>query len=136
MRPKILAGLVRLLHPDRRVRHRRRWEGLRGSQATIYGGQRVAEVMVRVGLRWRRPDRIEAIEIGGEPALVYRRDGSVYSVDTVQLTEGLIKRVSTGHQSGQAEPPAGRFRSGHTKGCCLVSLMRPSRREAPTPLRT
>jgi RNA polymerase sigma-70 factor (ECF subfamily) len=42
-----------------------------------------------LGLRWR-PDRIDAIEVGGDPALVYRRDGSVYSVDTVQLTEGLI----------------------------------------------
>jgi RNA polymerase sigma-70 factor (ECF subfamily) len=83
-----LAGLVRLLHPDAVYVTDGGGKAF-AARKPIYGGQRVAEVMVRVGLRWR-PDRIDAIEVGGDPALVYRRDGSVYSVDTVQLTEGLI----------------------------------------------
>jgi RNA polymerase sigma-70 factor (ECF subfamily) len=42
-----------------------------------------------VGRQWR-PDRIEFAEVGGEPALVFYRDGGVYSVDTVQFADGMI----------------------------------------------
>ncbi|HET7742124.1 MAG TPA: hypothetical protein VFL67_15870 [Mycobacterium sp.] len=45
--------------------------------------------MVRVGRPWR-PDRIDLIEVGGEPALVFYRQGGIYSVDTVQIKDGLI----------------------------------------------
>ena len=40
--------------------------------------------MVRVGRQWR-PDHIDFAEVGGELALVFRREGRVYSVDTVQI---------------------------------------------------
>jgi RNA polymerase sigma-70 factor (ECF subfamily) len=45
--------------------------------------------MVRVGRQWR-PDRIDLVEVGGEFALVFRREGRVFSVDTLQVTDGLI----------------------------------------------
>ncbi|MGW3027477.1 sigma-70 family RNA polymerase sigma factor [Streptomyces sp. NPDC001221] len=81
-----LAGLVRLLHPDAV------YDGggkILAARKLIHGGQRVAEVMVRTGRQWR-PDRIDFAEVGGEPALVFHREGRVYSVDTVQITDGLI----------------------------------------------
>jgi hypothetical protein len=46
-------------------------------------------VMVRVGRQWR-PDHIDFVEVGGELALVFYRQGRVHSVDTVQITDGLI----------------------------------------------
>ncbi|WP_331764941.1 hypothetical protein OG762_51005 (plasmid) [Streptomyces sp. NBC_01136] len=55
----------------------------------IHGGERVAEVMVRVGRQWQ-PDRIDFAEVGGELALMFYREGRVYSVDTVQITDDLI----------------------------------------------
>ncbi|GAA1709548.1 hypothetical protein [Streptomyces yatensis] len=55
----------------------------------IHGGERIAEVMVRVG-RQGRPDRIGLAEVGGEPVLVFHREGRVCSVDTLQITDGLI----------------------------------------------
>jgi len=55
----------------------------------IHGGERVAEVMVRVGRQWQ-PDRIDFAEVGGGLALMFYREGRVYSVDTVQITDGLI----------------------------------------------
>jgi hypothetical protein len=42
-----------------------------------------------VGQKWR-PDRIDFAEVGGELALVFQREGRVHSVDTVQITNGLI----------------------------------------------
>ncbi|MFI7616157.1 RNA polymerase sigma factor SigJ [Nonomuraea terrae] len=83
-----LAGLVRLLHPDALYVT----DG--GGKAAamrkpVYGGERVAEVLVRVGRQWR-PDRIEVVEVGGELALAFYRDGRVFSVDTLQITDGLI----------------------------------------------
>ncbi|GHA76025.1 MULTISPECIES: RNA polymerase sigma factor SigJ [Streptomyces] len=83
-----LAGLVRLLHPD--VVYVTDGGGrIPAARKLIHGGERVAEVMVRVGRQWR-PDRIDLAEVGGELALVFHREGRVYSVDTVQITEGLI----------------------------------------------
>lgn len=83
-----LAGLVKLLHPD--VVYVTDGGGKAfAARKLIAGGERVAEVMVRVGRQWR-PDRIEFAEVGGELALVFHREGRVYSVDTVQLTDGLI----------------------------------------------
>lgn len=42
------------------------------------------------GCQWC-PDRIDFAEVGGELALVFHREGRVYSVDTFQLTaDGLI----------------------------------------------
>ncbi|WP_223190535.1 sigma factor-like helix-turn-helix DNA-binding protein [Nonomuraea terrae] len=83
-----LAGLVELLHPE--VVYVTDGGGKAfAARKLIRGGVRVAEVMVRVGRQWR-PDRIEFVEVGGELALVFRREGTVYSVDTVQITDGLI----------------------------------------------
>ncbi|WP_246074302.1 RNA polymerase sigma factor SigJ [Nonomuraea terrae] len=83
-----LAGLVRLLHPDALYVT----DG--GGKAAamrkpVYGGERVAEVLVRVGRQWR-PDRIDLVEVGGELALAFYRKGRVYSVDTLQIADGLI----------------------------------------------
>ncbi|GAA3352944.1 RNA polymerase sigma-70 factor [Streptomyces antimycoticus] len=83
-----LAGLVRLLHPDA-VYVTDGGGKAAAARKLIHGGQRVAEVMVRVGSQWR-PDRIDLAEVGGELALVFRREGRVYSVDTLQITDGLI----------------------------------------------
>lgn len=83
-----LAGLVKLLHPD--VRYVTDGGGKAyAARKVIHGRERVAEVMVRVGRQWR-PDRIDLVEVGGEPALVFRRGEQVYSVDMVQVSSGLI----------------------------------------------
>src|ERR1700754_1780279 len=83
-----LAGLVGLLHPD--VVYVTDGGGkVSAARKLIHGGERVAEVMVRVGRQWR-PDRIVFAEVGGELALVFHREGRVYSVDTVQIADGLI----------------------------------------------
>jgi RNA polymerase sigma factor (sigma-70 family) len=83
-----LAGLVRLLHPEAVYVTDGGGKGF-AARKLIHGGQRVAEVMVRVGRRWR-PDRIAFAEVGGELALVFHREGRVHCVDTVQITDGLI----------------------------------------------
>ncbi|GAA5005090.1 RNA polymerase sigma factor SigJ [Actinopolymorpha pittospori] len=83
-----LAGLVRLLHPDA-VYVTDGGGETHAARKLIHGGERVAEVMVRVGRQWR-PDRIDLVEVGGELALVFRREGRVYSVDTLQIADGLI----------------------------------------------
>jgi RNA polymerase sigma factor (sigma-70 family) len=83
-----LAGLVRLLHPEA-VYVTDGGGEVSAARKLIHGGERVAEVMVRVG-RQRQPDRIDLAEIGGELALVFHREGRVFSVDTVQITGGLI----------------------------------------------
>ncbi|WP_051848601.1 RNA polymerase sigma factor SigJ [Streptomyces sp. NRRL WC-3725] len=83
-----LAGLVSLLHPDA-VYVTDGGGKVPAARKLIHGGQRVAEVMVRTGRQWH-PDRIDFAEVGGEPALVFHREGRVYSVDTVQITDGLI----------------------------------------------
>ncbi|MEU1199910.1 RNA polymerase sigma factor SigJ [Streptomyces sp. NPDC005813] len=83
-----MAGLVRLLHPDA-VFVSDGGGKLPAARKTIHGGARIAMVMVRVGRRWC-PDSIEVIEVGGEPALLLRRDGRVVSVDTVEIKDGLI----------------------------------------------
>ncbi|AWW42262.1 RNA polymerase subunit sigma-24 [Streptomyces sp. AS58] len=83
-----LAGLVRLLHPDA-VYVTDGGGKIAAARKAIHGGERIAEVMVRVG-RQQRPDAIDLIEVGGELALVFRRDGGVYSIDTLQVTDGLI----------------------------------------------
>jgi RNA polymerase sigma-70 factor (ECF subfamily) len=83
-----LAGLVRLLHPD--VVYVTDGGGkVSAARKPIHGGDRVGEVMVRVGRQWH-PDRIDFAEVGGELALVFHLEGRVYSVDTVQITDGLI----------------------------------------------
>ncbi|WP_103380536.1 RNA polymerase sigma factor SigJ [Pseudonocardia dioxanivorans] len=83
-----LAGLVELLHPEA-VYVTDGGAKTFAARKVIHGGERVAEVMVRVGRRWR-PDRIDLVEVGGELALVFRREGRVYSVDTVEIAGGLI----------------------------------------------
>jgi RNA polymerase sigma factor (sigma-70 family) len=83
-----LTGLVRLLHPDA-VYITDGGGNIAAARKLIRGGARIAEVMVRVGRQWR-PDRIDVVEVGGEPALLFRREGRVYSVDTVQITHGLV----------------------------------------------
>ncbi|MEH6373933.1 sigma factor-like helix-turn-helix DNA-binding protein [Streptomyces sp. KLMMK] len=83
-----LAGLVRLLHPDAVFVTDGGGKAF-AARKLIHGDERVAEVMVRVGHQWH-PDRIDFAEVGGEFALVFYREGRVHSVDTVQITEGLI----------------------------------------------
>ncbi|GAB2475990.1 RNA polymerase sigma-70 factor [Promicromonospora xylanilytica] len=83
-----LAGLVRLLDPDA-VYTTDGGGKISAARKPIFGGQRVAEVMVRLGRRLR-PDRIDLVEVGGELSLVFHREGHVYSVDTVQIRDGLI----------------------------------------------
>lgn len=83
-----LAGLVRLLHPGA-VYVTDGGGKVSAARKLIHGGERVAEVMVRVGERWR-PDRIDFVEVGGELALVCYREGHVFSVDTLGITDGLI----------------------------------------------
>ncbi len=83
-----MAGLVALLHPGA-VYVTDGGGEVFAARKLIHGGERVAEVMVRVGRQWRA-DRIDFVEVGGELALVFHRDGGVYSVDTVQITDGLI----------------------------------------------
>ncbi|MGD9985588.1 RNA polymerase sigma factor SigJ [Pseudonocardia sp.] len=83
-----LAGLVALLHPGA-VYVTDGGSKTFAARKLIRGGERVAEVMVRVGRRWR-PDRIDLVEVGGELALVFRREGRVFSVDTVEITDGVI----------------------------------------------
>jgi RNA polymerase sigma-70 factor (ECF subfamily) len=83
-----LAALVELLHPD--VVYVTDGGGqVSAARKLIHGGPRVAEVMVRVGRQWR-PDRVEVIEVGGELALAFYREGSIFSIDTVQIADGQI----------------------------------------------
>jgi RNA polymerase sigma-70 factor (ECF subfamily) len=83
-----LAGLVRLLHPD--VVYITDGGGeVSAAQKLIQGGERVAEVMLRVGRQLHLED-IDFAEVGGELALVFHRDGQVYAVDTVEITDGRI----------------------------------------------
>ncbi|MEW2504750.1 RNA polymerase sigma factor SigJ [Amycolatopsis sp. CA-161197] len=83
-----LTGLVRLLHPDA-VYITDGGGKVTAARKVIRGAERMADVMVRVGRMWR-PDHIGFIEVGGELALVCHWQGRVYSVDTVQITDGLI----------------------------------------------
>jgi RNA polymerase sigma-70 factor (ECF subfamily) len=83
-----LAGLVKLLHPDA-VYITDGGGEVFAARKLIHGGERVAEVMERVGRQWR-PDHIGFVEVGGELALVFHRGGRVHCVDTVQITDGLI----------------------------------------------
>ncbi|MEU1672332.1 RNA polymerase sigma factor SigJ [Streptomyces roseifaciens] len=83
-----LAGLVRLLHPDA-VFVTDGGGNVSAARKLIHGGERIAEVMVRVGRQWH-PDRIDLAEVGGELALVFHREGRVQSVDTAQIADGLI----------------------------------------------
>jgi RNA polymerase sigma factor (sigma-70 family) len=83
-----LAALVELLHPDAIYVTDGGGE-VSAARKLIHGGQRIAQVMVRVGRQWR-PDRIDFTEVGGELALVFHREGRVCSVDTAQIADGLI----------------------------------------------
>ncbi|MCB5181987.1 RNA polymerase sigma factor SigJ [Streptomyces antimicrobicus] len=83
-----LAGLVRLLHPDA-VFVTDGSGNVSAARKPIHGGERIAEVMVRVGRQWHA-DRIDFAEVGGELALVLHRGGRVHCVDTVQIADGLI----------------------------------------------
>jgi RNA polymerase sigma factor (sigma-70 family) len=83
-----LAGLVKLLDPD--VVYVTDGGGeVSAARRLIHGGERVAEVILRVG-RQLHLDRIDFAEVGGELALVLHREGRVYAVDTVQITDGRI----------------------------------------------
>ncbi|WP_327575582.1 MULTISPECIES: hypothetical protein [unclassified Streptomyces] len=82
------GDLVRLLHPD--ADYVTDGGGkVSAARKLINGGERIAEVMARTGRQWH-PDRIDFAEVGGEFALVFHRESRVYSVDTVQITDGLI----------------------------------------------
>ena len=122
-----MAGLVRLLHPGA-VYVTDGGGKISAARKLIHGGERIAEVMVRVGRQWR-PDRIDFVEVGGELALVFCRQGRVHSVDTVQITDGSDHRLPQGHQPRQTFSPL----SCHTRGGYLVSLMRTRRRKVEHP---
>ena len=83
-----MAGLVRLLHPVA-VFVTDGGGKISAARKLIHGGERVAEVMVRVGRQWRA-DRIDLVEVGGELALAFYRQGHIHSVDTAQITNGSI----------------------------------------------
>jgi len=83
-----LAGLIRLLDPDA-VYVTDGGGKVSAARKLIHGGERIAEVMVRVGRQWEL-DHIDLVEVGGELSLVCYRQGRVYSVDTVQITDGRI----------------------------------------------
>ncbi|WP_019546523.1 RNA polymerase sigma factor SigJ [Streptomyces sulphureus] len=84
-----LEGLVRLLDPEA-VYVTDGGGEVFAARKPIVGGRRLAEVLLRMGRRWRL-DNVELVEVGGEAALLCRReDGSVHSVDTVRLRGGRI----------------------------------------------
>jgi RNA polymerase sigma factor (sigma-70 family) len=83
-----LAGLVKLLDPDA-VYVTDGGGKVAAARKLIRGGERIAEVMVRVGRQWGL-DQIDLVEVGGELALRFHRQGDVYSVDTVQIADGRI----------------------------------------------
>ncbi|MBA0051256.1 sigma-70 family RNA polymerase sigma factor [Streptomyces sp. AJS327] len=84
-----LEGLVRLLDPEA-VYVTDGGGEVFAARKPIVGGRRVGEVLLRVGRRWRLGGA-EVVEVGGEPAFLYRReDGAVHSVDTVRLRGGRI----------------------------------------------
>ncbi|MFI5707152.1 RNA polymerase sigma factor SigJ [Kribbella sp. NPDC051620] len=83
-----LAGLVELLDPDA-VYVTDGGGKVAAARKFIEGGERIAEVMVRVG-RQRGLDQVDLVEVGGELSLVFHRRGLVYSVDTMQITGGRI----------------------------------------------
>ena len=83
-----LAGLVKLLDPDA-VYITDGGGKVAAARKLIQGGERIAEVMLRVGRQWEL-EQLDFVEVGGELALVFHRRGSVYSVDTVQITDGRI----------------------------------------------
>jgi RNA polymerase sigma factor (sigma-70 family) len=83
-----LAGLVKLMHPDAVYTTDGGGEVF-AARKLIRGGLRIAEVLVRVG-RQRRVDRIDIVEVGGEPALACRRGSRIHSVDTIAVTDGRI----------------------------------------------
>jgi len=83
-----LDSLVKLLHPDAVYVTDGGGKAF-AARKLIHGGERIAEVLVRVGRQWRA-DRIGLVEAGGELALVLHREGGVYSVDTPQIADGRI----------------------------------------------
>jgi RNA polymerase sigma factor (sigma-70 family) len=83
-----LAGLVKLLDPDA-VYVTDGGGKVAAARKLIHGGERIAEVMLRVGRQWEL-ERIDFVEVGGELALVFHQPGGVFSVDTVQIADGRI----------------------------------------------
>lgn len=55
----------------------------------VRGADAIARLAVWVHRRVR-PDRVEFIEVGGEPALATYQDGTLLFVDTVEIAEGRI----------------------------------------------
>ncbi|GAA0506874.1 RNA polymerase sigma24 factor [Saccharopolyspora subtropica] len=83
-----LATLVSLMHPDA-VYTTDGGGQVHAARKLIRGGQRIAGVLVRVGRRWA-PNRIDLVEVGGEPALLFHRMGRVFAVDTFDFADGRI----------------------------------------------
>lgn len=82
------AALIKLLHPE--IVYLTDGGGqVFAARRPIEGRERVSEVMVRVGRRWK-PDQIDLVEVNGELGLRFDRQGQVFSLDTIDLRDGLI----------------------------------------------
>ncbi|MEV4343618.1 RNA polymerase sigma factor SigJ [Actinoplanes sp. NPDC049596] len=100
-----LAGLVALLHPEIVYLTDGGGEAF-AARKPIRGGVRVGEVLLRVKRQWQL-GRVQVAEVGGELALVYYRDGHVYSVDTMEIAGGRVtayRRVINPRKLGAVTP--------------------------------
>jgi RNA polymerase sigma-70 factor (ECF subfamily) len=82
------ARLVELLHPDA-VYVADGGGKVVASRRPIVGAERVARLLAGITTRYR-VERIEFIEVGGEPALAAHRDGGIIWIDTLEITDGLV----------------------------------------------
>ncbi|MEV6284369.1 RNA polymerase sigma factor SigJ [Kribbella sp. NPDC051770] len=100
-----LEGLVRVLDPDA-VYVTDGGGRINAARKLIHGGERIAEVMLRVRRQWDL-DRVEVVEVGGELGLMFYRKGRLWSVDTFEITDGLItayRRVINPDKLGHVTP--------------------------------
>lgn len=83
-----VEGLVRVLDPDA-VYVTDGGGKVSAARKLIHGGERIAEVMLRVRRQWKL-DRVEVVEVGGELALAFYQQDRLWSVDTFDLGDGRI----------------------------------------------
>ncbi|WP_021597903.1 RNA polymerase sigma factor SigJ [Actinomadura welshii] len=85
-----LARLVELLHPDA-VYVADGGGKVVASRRPVVGADRVARLLAHVTTHYR-VERIEPIEINGEPALAAHRDGRIIWIDTLEIQNGRITK--------------------------------------------